>query len=155
MAPIFLPLNYTILQRYKRKMSMKYKHDSLSWSIHMDTLECCKGIALHLPKRVNRSCSRPEAVTTMFSGPIRFYQFSYSKTCLKQPLSKRPKMGFQDQLLLNAGQKYCRMQYFRPALSYHMPLRPLFCLFLSGHLRQVLLYITTTYSQLILQAVIG
>ena len=33
----------------------------------------------------------------------------YSKTCLKWPLSKRPKMGFQDQLLLNAGQKYCRM----------------------------------------------
>ena len=24
-------------------------------------------------------------------------------------------------------------QYFRPALSYHMALRPLFCLFLSGH----------------------
>ena len=32
-----------------------------------------------------------------------------SKTCLKLPLSKRPKIGFQDQLLLNAGQKYCRM----------------------------------------------
>ena len=44
---------------------------------------------------------------------------------------------------LNAGQKYCRMlqestlQYFRPTLSYHLPLRPLFCLFLSGRLRQV------------------
>ena len=31
------------------------------------------------------------------------------KTCLKGPLSKRPKIGFQDQLSLNAGQKYCRM----------------------------------------------
>ena len=30
---------------------------------------------------------------------------SYSKTCLKWPLSKRPKIGFK----LNAGQKYCRM----------------------------------------------
>ena len=29
----------------------------------------------------------------------------YSKICLKQPLSKRPKIGFQDQLSLNAGQK--------------------------------------------------
>ena len=28
----------------------------------------------------------------------------YSKTCLKQPLSKRPKIGFQDQFSLNAGQ---------------------------------------------------
>ena len=34
---------------------------------------------------------------------------SYSKTCVKPPLSKRPNIGFQDQLLLNAGQKYCRM----------------------------------------------
>ena len=33
----------------------------------------------------------------------------YSKTCVKWPLSKRPKIGFQDQLLLNAGKKYCRM----------------------------------------------
>ena len=33
----------------------------------------------------------------------------YSKTCVKQPLSKRTKNGFQDQLSLNAGQKYCRM----------------------------------------------
>ena len=33
----------------------------------------------------------------------------HSKTCVKRPLSKRPKIGFQDQLSLNAGQKYCRM----------------------------------------------
>ena len=61
-------------------------------------------------------------------------QFSgYSKTCLKR---------FLDRLSLNAGQKYCRsiLQYFRPSLSYHLSLRPLFCLFLSGLLRQVLLY---------------
>ena len=34
----------------------------------------------------------------------------YSKTCVKQPLSKRPKIVFQDQLSLNAGQKYCRIR---------------------------------------------
>ena len=33
----------------------------------------------------------------------------YSKTCVKRPLSKGRKIGFQDQLWLNAGQKYCRM----------------------------------------------
>ena len=59
---------------------------------------------------------------------------------------RRPKIGFQYRLSLNAGQKYCRMlesilQYFRPTLSYHLSLRPLFCLFLSGRLRQVLLYL--------------
>ena len=33
----------------------------------------------------------------------------YSKTCLKRPILERPKIGFQDKLSLNAGQKYCRM----------------------------------------------
>ena len=31
------------------------------------------------------------------------------KPVLKQPLSKRPLVSFQDPLSLNAGQKYCRM----------------------------------------------
>ena len=30
-------------------------------------------------------------------------------SCLKGPLSKRPKIGFQYKLSPNAGQKYCRM----------------------------------------------
>ena len=33
----------------------------------------------------------------------------YRKTCVKRPHSKIQKIGFQDQLSLNAGQKYCRM----------------------------------------------
>ena len=33
----------------------------------------------------------------------------YSKTCIKQPLSNSQKIGFQDQLSINAGQKRCRM----------------------------------------------
>ena len=33
----------------------------------------------------------------------------YSKTCLKRPLKKKTKNGFQDQLSLNVGKKYCRM----------------------------------------------
>ena len=33
----------------------------------------------------------------------------YSKICVKRPVSKRSKIGSQDQLSLNAGQKYCRM----------------------------------------------
>ena len=34
---------------------------------------------------------------------------STGKTCVKRPLSKRQKIGFQDQFSLNAGQKKCRM----------------------------------------------
>ena len=37
------------------------------------------------------------------------YTINYSKTCVKQPLSKRQKIGFRDQISLNAGQKYCRL----------------------------------------------
>ena len=33
------------------------------------------------------------------------------------------------------------LQYFRPALSYKLSIRPLFCLFLSGRFTQVLLYL--------------
>ena len=70
----------------------------------------------------------------------------YSKTCVKWSLSKRPKNCFQGQLLLNAGQKYCRMlngsilQYFRPSLSYHLSWTSLFWLFLSGPFTQGWLY---------------
>ena len=73
--------------------------------------------------------------------------FQYSKTCVKQPLSRRPKIGFQDQLSLNAGQKYCRMLPLEHSailltliqlpfiikivyFVYHLSLRYLFCPFL-------------------------
>ena len=87
------------------------------------------------------------------------WEKKYSKICVKWPLLKRPKIVFQGQLSLNAGQKYCRMlqgehssiaecskgsimQYLRPSLNYHMSLRPLFWLFLSGRFfTQVLLYV--------------
>ena len=36
-------------------------------------------------------------------------KFKFSKTFVKRPLSKRPIIGFQDELSLNVGQKYCRM----------------------------------------------
>ena len=37
------------------------------------------------------------------------------------------------------------LQYFRPSLSYHMSLRPLFCLFLIDRFTQVLLYYVIYY----------
>ena len=39
----------------------------------------------------------------------RINLYWYSKTCVKRPLPKRTKNGFQDQLSLNAVQKNCRM----------------------------------------------
>ena len=37
------------------------------------------------------------------------YVNTYSKTCVKRPLSKRQNIGFQVQISLNAGQKNCIM----------------------------------------------
>ena len=45
---------------------------------------------------------------------------AYSKPCLKQPHKKKTKVGFQDRLLLNAGQKYCRMLPFK-SKAYSKP----------------------------------
>ena len=40
---------------------------------------------------------------------IKILNENYGKTRLKQPLKRRAKIGFQDRLLLHAGQTYCRM----------------------------------------------
>ena len=42
-------------------------------------------------------------------GDSHYFCYCESKTYVTRPLSKRPQFGFQDQLSLNAGQKYCRM----------------------------------------------
>ena len=40
---------------------------------------------------------------------INSWSLHLNLLCVKRPLSKRLKIGFQDQLSLKAGQKYCRM----------------------------------------------
>ena len=68
------------------------------------------------------------------------------KPVLSSHSNRRPKLVFKtDYGLMQvksiaACSKGSILQYFRPSLSYHLPLRPLICLFLSGCLRQVLLY---------------
>ena len=68
------------------------------------------------------------------------------KPVLSGHSKRRPIIGFQVQLSLNAGQKYCRMlqesilQYFRPSLSYNLILKPLCRLFMSNCLRHILWY---------------
>ena len=53
------------------------------------------------------------------------------------------KVGFQDQLLLNAGQKYYRMPQgvhsaiLSTFINLPFAIKTIFCLFMSGHLRQV------------------
>ena len=51
------------------------------------------------------------------AGESHFYtdKVVYSKPCLKRSFKKKTNIWFPDRLLLNAGQKYCRilLQYFR------------------------------------------
>ena len=73
-------------------------------------------------------------------------RFWYSKTCVKRPLTKRPKMGFQDQLSLDAGQKYCRMRQGEHSAILQTFIKLLIVIkifvlsILSGLIRHVLLY---------------
>ena len=68
----------------------------------------------------------------------RSHQTRYSKTCVKRPLSKIPKIVFEtnnrlmDVKSIAECSKGSILQYFRPPLSYHLSLRLLFYLFLSG-----------------------
>ena len=52
--------------------------------------------------------------------------FEYSRTCVKRLLSKRHKIGLQDQLLLNAGQKYFRMLQSEHSAILSSFIKPLF-----------------------------
>ena len=100
----------------------------LRWITQSHQGFCCKGwwrLKSKLrPLAQKNSCASTSRAT-----------LCYSKTCHKLPLKRRPKIGFQDRLSLNAGQKYCRMPHL--ALNNNQSLRPLFCLFLRGRLRQI------------------
>ena len=73
-----------------------------------------------------------------------------SESTVKPVLSghskRRLKLGFKTNYRLmqvKSIAEYSKgsiLQYFRPSLSYHMSLRSLFYLFVSGRLRQALLY---------------
>ena len=74
------------------------------------------------------------------------YLTHFIKTCVKRPLSKRPKIGFQDQISLNACQKNCRMLQGEHSAILSTFIRLPFVIkvfvlsILSGCFTQVLLY---------------
>ena len=71
---------------------------------------------------------------------------NYSKTCGKSHIQKDQKLVFNTNYHLMQVEstaecsKGSNLLYFRPALSLHLSLRYLFCLFLSGRFTQCLLY---------------
>ena len=71
------------------------------------------------------------------------HQRLYSKTCVKRSLSKRPKIGFQDHLALNAGQQHCRLlqvehsAILSTCIKLPFAIKIFVCLLLSGRFTQV------------------
>ena len=67
------------------------------------------------------------------------------KPVLSGHSKRRPKLIFEDHCRLMQIKSIAEcskgsiLQYFRPSLTYHLSLRSLFCLILSGRFRQVLL----------------
>ena len=84
----------------------------------------------------HNGCCQPACT----SGHYNKVQYNLCKTATLKKIEKwfsRPNIAScRSKVLQNAP-----MLYFRPSLSYHLSLRSLFCLFLSGRFTQVLLFI--------------
>ena len=68
------------------------------------------------------------------------YKGATVKPVLSGHSKRKPKMVFKTNYRLMQVKSI--LQYCGPSLSYNLPLRSFFCLFLSGCFRQVLLYFT-------------
>ena len=67
--------------------------------------------------------------------------FVFSETCLKRPLKKK-KIGFEDQFLLNGGQKNCKHSALLSTfIKLPFTVKTFVLSIFSGHFRQVLLYL--------------
>ena len=69
---------------------------------------------MHFTKTLNDGLTIPKEQKSAYITKVFFSvtiaginKKKYSETCVKRQLAKRPKIGFQDQLSLYAGQKYC------------------------------------------------
>ena len=96
------------------------------------TINCFFVLQTHLQK------------TVVFYTTTLYYT-SCSKTCVKLPLSKKPQIGFQDQLSLNAVKsiafEYSAIFSTFIKLSFVIKIFLLFCQFLTGRFTLVLLYV--------------
>ena len=122
-------------------------HNHVFYSSRDTIVNCMKS---HLQKCMNEE-------QAMFLGTGQEYAAAYDCLCalhdagelsivipvLSGHSKTRPKLFFNTNCRLMQVKSIAEcskgsiLQYFRPSLSYHFPLRPLFCLFLSDRLRQV------------------
>ena len=88
-----------------RPMELPTKFDTLTsgWSIVY-----IEGLQVKISKNIIFLSLKIDFVLANSEDPdemlLLHCSSKYSKTCVKWPLSKRPKIGLKDQLLLNEGQ---------------------------------------------------
>ena len=126
------------------------------WNKKIKTAFCCKTYICIISKRKREKRGRivlqvikkiqalsptpppPQLKSNGCSVTREERYLEYSKTCVKRPLSKRQKIGFQDQLCLMQVKSIAILSTF---IKLPFVIKFLFCLFLSGGFKRVLLYI--------------
>ena len=95
---------------------LHYFQPSLSYHLSLRSLFCLflSGHSqkdLKLVFKTNYRLMQVKSICNILSTFIKlpFVIKVFVLSIFEWPISKRPKIGFQDQLSLNAGQKYCRM----------------------------------------------
>ena len=88
-----------------------------------------------------------KAFSALSYGMVEIFSSNNTVKPVLSGHSKRtPKLVFKTDYLLMQVKSIAEcskgsiLQYFQPSLSYHLSLKSFFCLFLSGRLRQTLLY---------------
>ena len=120
--------NGSILQYFRPSLGFQREHSAiLSTFIRLPSV-CSQTISTGIPSKalvpglMANDTTSPESTIhwhtvkpgarsdgKWYNITWKYKRQTYSKTCVKWLLSKRPKNGYQDQLSLNKGQKYCRM----------------------------------------------
>ena len=120
-----LSLNYLLMFMFHEKGVWASSQDlgtyplcvntSIKWYVDVSCRARCQKfiLSLHLSSYFVYASSKGSGQFSHLPRPVWSFVAwqcdKYSKTCVKWPLSKRPKTGFKDHLLVNAGQAYCRM----------------------------------------------
>ena len=110
-CPLRLGLDVVVLCKYECLMTEKVHFPSftdVAFSYLLSFQRCFFNLN---PTRVTISklCSLKTLTYVDFEIEYQEYKKAIQKNLCKTATLKRQKIGFQDQLSLNAGQKYCRM----------------------------------------------
>ena len=93
-------------------------------------------------------CIRLWSVAVALCGHTHFLFLIYIKTCVKRPLSKRPKMFFKTDYRLMQVKSIAEcsiLQYVWPSFSYHLSLRSFWVAFYTCY-TVVLIALVTLYN---------